>query len=424
MKLLLLQDLLYIIFNKQKFEGVNKVKIKKPIIITSVILILIILTNLIYKKFFKKQPPKPYKTTTIQNRDIYQTINSTGKLDIKDTMKIGSLVGGTVKKIFVDENDIVKKEQLLALIDNGKDDTDVKRALGEVKNIKAELEYQEKYFKRQQELFKANQISQDFFEQVKKTLEQTKANLISAKANLRKFEIEYNNTKIIAPDDGTIISVGISEGERVTTDLDATVLFKIAKDLTKMEAELNIDESDIGQIKKGQKVKFNVSSYPDKTFKGFITSVSFSPNNKTGILSYKSYVIVENKGMLLRPGMTINAEIKVAKSKNCPSITTQAFQISSKLIKAVAEKLDFGVKKLDKQIKKTIEAKCNKKEVVKTVWIIENQDFIEKPVVVGITDDSYYEVISGLNEKDQTIIDIEEDDKLKKVYSKIFKSAI
>ena len=399
-------------------------KIKNLIILSSLLTITVISTNYIYKKHFKKAPPKPYKTTSVGCRDIYQIINVTGKLEIKDTMKIGSLVGGTIKKIYVAENDTVKKGQPLALIDNGKEDTDVKRTFGELKNIEAELKYQKKYYERQQQLFKADQISQDLFEQVTKNLEQTNANLISAKANLKKYEIEYNNTKIIAPSDGIIISVGISIGERITTALDATTLFKIANDLTKMEAELNIDESDIGQVQINQKVKFNVSSYPDKNFKGFITSVNYYPDIKNGILSYKAYVCVNNENMLLRPGMTINAEIKVAKSKKCLSIITQAFQINSKLIKAVAKKLKYKIKLVDKKIKKTLEAKCNKKDAVKTVWTIKNKTFREKAIIIGITDDNYYEIKSGLKENDRIIIDIEEDDKLKKVYAKIFKSAI
>ncbi|MFH1461978.1 MAG: efflux RND transporter periplasmic adaptor subunit [bacterium] len=399
-------------------------KIKKIIIFILILLVSIFSINLIYKKFFTKKQPIPYKTTTGKQRDLFQIINATGKLDIKDTMKIGSLVGGTVKKILVSENDPVKKDQLLALIDNGKDDTDVKRALGELEHIKAELIYQEKYYHRQLELFKANQISQDFFEQITKNLEQVKANLITATATLRKFEIEYNNTKIIAPNDGIIIAVGISQGQRVTTDLDATILFKIANDLTKMEAELDIDESDIGQIQINQNVKFNVSSYPDKNFKSNITSISFSPNSKNGILSYKAYIFVENKNMLLRPGMTINSEIKVAKNKNCLSLTTQAFQISSKLIKAAAKKLKYKITEINKDIKKTLELKCIKHECVKTIWLIKNQNFIETAVIVGITDDNYYEIISGIQETDEIIIDVQEDDELKKIYSKIFKSAI
>ncbi len=399
-------------------------KIKNLIILLSLLTIIVFSTNYIYKKHFKKAPPKPYKTTSVECRDIYQTINVTGRLEIKNTMKIGSLVGGTIKKIYVSENDTVKKGQLLALIDNGKEDTDVKRTFGELKNIEAELKYQKKYYERQQQLFKADQISQDLFEQVTKNLEQTNANLISAKANLKKYEIEYNNTKIVAPSDGIIISVGISIGERITTALDATTLFKIANDLTKMEAELNIDESDIGQVQINQKVRFNVSSYPDKNFKGFITSVNYYPDSKNGILSYKAYVCVNNKNMLLRPGMTINAEIKVAKSKKCLSIITQAFQINSKLIKAVAKKLKYKVKLVDKEIIKTLEAKCNKKDAVKTIWTIKNKTFREKAIIIGITDDNYYEIKSGLKENNQIIIDIEEDDKLKKVYAKIFKSAI
>ncbi len=399
-------------------------KIKKLITTIIIISTLLLVSFFIYKNFFSQIPAPPYKTMLLERKNIYQTINATGTLEIKDTLKIGSLIAGTVKKIIVKENDLVKKGQILAIIDNGKDDTDVQSSLGQVKNLKAKLTYQKKHLVRQKELFKANQISQDFFEQVVKDLEEIEANLITAKARLRKYEIEYNNTKIIAPDDGIVIAIGVTEGEAVTVDLNATVLFKIAKDLTKMEAQLNIDESDIGQIKKNLKVKFSVSAYPDKEFKGLITDVSFAPKKSNGILSYKSSLCVENKNMLLRPGMTINAEIKVAKSKNCLTVSTQAFQISNKLIETIAKKLNFKIKKANKNLIKTMQAQCEKEDTVKTIWITKNNSFVEIPIIIGITDDSYYEVKTNLAENTQVIVDIEETDELKKIYSKIYDSAI
>jgi HlyD family secretion protein len=399
-------------------------KFKKIIIFLLIIFFLLSSSYFIYKQYFKVSPELPYKTTNIEKRDISQIINSSGTLEIKDTLKIGSLVAGTVKQILVKENDIVKKGQILAIIDNGKDDTEVQAALGQVKNTQAQLDYQEKYFARQQELFKANQISQDYFEQVTKDLEQLKANLITNKATLKKAEIEYKNTRIIAPEDGIIIAILVTEGEAVTVDLDATVLFKLAKDLTKMEAQLNIDESDIGQIKKNQKVNFTVSAYPDKNFEGFITDVSFAPKIINNILSYKASLCVENQNMLLRPGMTVNADIKIAKSKNCLAITTQAFQINNKLIETVAKNLHHKIEFTSKNSIKTLEAKCQQQDAVKNIWLIKDNKFIETPIIIGITDDTYYEIKSGITEQDKIIIDIEETDELKKIYSKIYDSAV
>lgn len=399
-------------------------KLNKFITILSLIIITLFFVSVVYKKYFKKEILLPYKTANVERKDIYQTIDTTGTLEIKDTLKIGSLIQGTVKKIFVKENDFVKKGQLLALIDNGKDDSDVLRAKGELQNIQAQLIYQEKYFARQHELFKANQISQDFFESVTKDLDQLKANLLSAQATLKKYEIEYNNTKIVAPEDGIVISIGVTEGEAVTVDLDATVLFKIAKDLTKMEAELYIDESEIGQVEKNQEVKFNVSTYPDKKFKGIITDVSFSPVTISGVLAYKAYLCVENKKMLLRPGMTVNGEIRVAKNKNCLVINSQAFQINSKLIELLAKKLKYNVQIADKNSIKTLDAKCTKTDCVKTVWMLKDNKFIETPIMAGITDNIFYEIKSGVTETDNIVIDIEETDDMSKMYSKMFESAV
>lgn len=398
--------------------------LKKIIISLLIIFFLLNFSFFIYKKFFKSIPELPYKTATLEKKDIHQIINSSGTLEIKDTLKIGSLIVGTVKKILIKENDYVKKGQILAIIDNGKDDSDVLTAKGQLEGTKVQLIYQEKFFARQEELFKANQISQDYFEQVKRDLDQLKANLLSNEGSLKKAEIEYKNTQIIAPEDGIIIAVLVTEGETVTVDLDATVLFKLAKDLTRMEAALNIDESDISQVKKDQKVNFTVSGYPDKNFQGFITDVSFAPKTVNNILSYKASLCVENKNMLLRPGMTVNADIKVAKSKNCLAITSQAFQINTKLIETIAKEIHYKVEKADKNLIKTLETKCEKQDAVKNIWVVKNNKFIEIPIIIGITDDTYYEVKSGITEQEKIIIDIEETDALKKIYSKIYDSAV
>jgi HlyD family secretion protein len=378
----------------------------------------------IYDFFLKTQPKQLYLTEAPKKRTINQTVYATGILEIKDHIKIGSLVSGTVKEIYVKENDVVKKGQLLALIDNGKEDTQVKKSLGELEKAKAELTYQTHYLTRQKKLFNANQISKDFFEQVKRDYEQAKADIKIKKANLLLDEIEYENTKIRAATNGIIISVGVTIGQRITTDLDATVLFIIAKDIKKMEAQLDIDESDIGQTNVGQKVTFSVGTYLDKTFHGTIRKISYAAQCKSNILSYNAYMDVNNKDLLLRPGMTISAKIKIAKSVNTLSISSQAFQLNPKLIKGIAKHLQYQHNAIPKQQKKIIEKKCNKPYHIKYVWVVENNCFQEKAIKTHVTDENYFEIKSGITEYDNIIIDIEEEDAMETIYKKQFKGTL
>ncbi len=399
-------------------------KIKKIITLFSVLIVIVYLTHLAYKKFFIPEKKELYKTEFPQKRNIYQVIYATGKLEIKDNIKIGSLVAGTIKKIFVKENEKVKKGQLLATIDNGKEDTQVRKKEGELKKAKLELEYQNKYYNRQKQLFSQNQISKDFFEQIKRDLEKFKADVKIKKAELEVEQIEFKNTRALAPDDGIIISVGITKGMKITTDLDATVLFEIAKDVTKMEAKLDIDESDIGQIIKGQKVKFTVGTYLDKVFKGLITDVSYSPQFKNGILSYKATVHIDNKDQMLRPGMTINAKINVAKCIDCLAITSQAFQINSKILKKIAKKLKFNFIPIQKNRKKELQKNNKGHYSIKYVWVVQGQSFVEKAIKVNITDDNYFEIKTGMTGNDKVIVDVIEEDEMESLYRKMFKGAL
>ncbi|MBD3231246.1 efflux RND transporter periplasmic adaptor subunit [Candidatus Dependentiae bacterium] len=397
-------------------------KTTKLIVIFSILIITSYLSYLIYKKFFTVLPELPYKIEIPQKRDIYQTIHASGILQIKDHIKIGSLVAGTIRKIYVHENSIVKKGELLAEIDDGKEDTDVKKAEGDLENTQAQLKYQKNYYNRQKQLYESKQISKDFYQQVTRDYEQAKAIVKNRKAELEQKQIEFNNKKITSPTNGVIVSIGITEKMKITTDLDATVLFIIARDITKMEAILDIDESDIGQIQKGQIVKFTVATYLDKIFKGKIADVSYSPQLKNNVLSYKALVNVNDINNMLRPGMTINAKINVAKCINCLAISSHAFQINSKILEKIAHNLKFGFVPIDIKRKRSLQKGNIGNYPIKYVWAVENKNFVEKPIKINITDDNYFEIKAGIDQNDKIIVDIDEENEMETLYKKIFKS--
>jgi HlyD family secretion protein len=394
-------------------------KLKVLITFVSSIIIISYLGYKIYNKFFKPKDKILYKTEQPQKRSIYQIIHATGILELKDNIKIGSLVSGTIEDIFVEENDFVKKEQILAEIKTGYADTDIKMAKGEFEKAKAEFVYQQEYYNRQKALFDSEQLSKNSFEEITKIYKKSKSDLKIKEANFIRKKMDFENTKITAPQDGIVVSIPTSKGARVTTSLETT-LFEIAKDVTKMEAKLDIDESDIGQIKKEQKVSFSVSTYANKQFEEKIRGVSYSTQAKNGIQSYKAYVDVDNSKNLLRPGMTINAKIKVAECIDCLSITSQAFMINPKTLENIAKKLEYTLTPLSEKEKENIATENGEHYTLKYVWILDNKNFIEKAIKAGVTDDSYFEIKEGLNATDNVIIDVEEPDDMEALYKKWF----
>jgi len=396
---------------------------RKNILFWAIIIVTVSGTALfIQKKFFKKLTKLPYITKKPEYRTIEKTIETTGKISVSEKIKIGSLVAGTVQKLYVDENQPVKKGDMLALIETGKGDADVREAKGELEKSQAEYLYYKNYYTRQKALFAIEQLSRDEIEQAERDYLTKKGGLISSKARYDKAAEELANTKITSPQEGIVINVGVTEGQKITTDLDATILVEIAKDVTKMEANLEIDESDIGYVKKGQKVCFTVDSLPFKTFKTEIKQIGYSPKKSAGTLYFKAMVPVNNSERLLRPGLSVDATVFIAKKKKVLTLSSQAFMISSKVIKEIAEDLGYSCHAIDK---KEIKGKQKSSErPLQTIWVIQKNgkphSFVEKIVTTNLTDDIYYEITSGVNEEDNVVIDIEESSYMEEIYRKAF----
>jgi len=397
----------------------------KPILIAlSASIIGISLGSVLYKYIYKSKIKQPFTTILPQKKDLQQIVYASGSLRIKDNIKVGSLIAGTIKEIYVEEGDKIKKGKLLAEIDNGKGDTDVKMTEGKLAKAKSKLEYLQNFYDRQKQLYETKQISKDLFEQITKDYTQAKAEVTIAQAELEKYKIEYENAKIIAPEDGIITAVGITKGMRITTDLDATVLFEIAKDITQMETSLDIDESDIGCIEKNQIIKFTVDTYPDRTFKGKIAKISYSSKQKNNLQTYEAIANINNKDKSLRPGMTVNAKITVNKKNNCLTLSNQAFQINPNSLKKIAQMIKYQFQPINKYRKKQLKQEYNGKNQMRFIWITDNHSFLEKAVVVGITDDCRYEIVSGIKSINPIIIDIEEPNEMEKIYKKWFSKGL
>jgi len=372
-------------------------------------------------RYKTKKKKEFYKTTKIQKKDIIHIIKATGAIEAKDTVRVGSLINGVVKELYVEENDKVKKGQVIALLDNGKNNTDVKRALGALNRTKAKLEYQEKFIKRQRKMYKKKHISLDELQRSESNYKEALAAVEELTGTYEKAFIDYENIKILSPIDGVVLKKNVSLGQGVSSFLDPTVLYTIAKDLTKMKVELEIDESTVGQIKAGDEALLKFDTYPNKDFKGTITEISNGPIINKGSVTYKAYIYIDNKKLLLRPGMTVNSAIKVAEKENVYAVPGFVFSINPKLIEAIALSKKYGYKPLKKEkleeFKKSVK---NKENPVKTLWIFQDKSFIEKPVEIGITDNILFEIRRGLEGNEYILIDIEEADVMKQMFKRLF----
>jgi HlyD family secretion protein len=363
----------------------------------------------------------PFITDTVITTTIRHTVHTTGIIKIKDSVRVGSLVAGLVQEIFVEENDMVKKGQLLAIIDHGRSDTGIRESEGKLLQAESLHSYTQKLLERETELYQEGLRSAQELEAITHQYNTSKGNLMIARAQRDAMKLEFENTHIKAPDDGIIIAIGIKKGVRITTDLDATVLFEIAKDITKMEAELTLEESAAGHIKRGQKVVFSVDNHPHKTFKTTIRSVSYAPYKTSTGLVYRATVDIDNSAELLRPGMTLHATIKVAKKKNVPAIQQSALYVDPAALTASAKKLNHELKPLPTLIKKS--TTDDPLHTTKYLWVKDHNVLAEKPIETGIYDDQFIEITAGLESSEPYICDICDPHLMEAQYKKIFKGA-
>jgi HlyD family secretion protein len=337
-----------------------------------------------------------YITKKPIQKKIVQLVNSAGRLQARDEITVGSLVAGRVVKIHVDDNDTVKKGQLLVELDNGIGDSNVKKIRATLKEHVASLEYIKNVYERQRALYRENQISQETYEQKRKEFKQAKAKVEQTAADLESKKKEYENLFIKTPDDGIVISRKVDLGQMVTSQLQATELFKIAKDLAKMEARVDVDEADIGLIKEGQKAYFTVDAFPKEEFYAKVTQVRYKATIINNVVTYETILNIENPNLKLRPGMTCDVDIEVKNVKNAITVPNKSFRINDDTLKEAAKNLDYSIEKI-----KTKNDRIQKNYL----WILENGKFKQIKVTTGAKEGSVIEIQEGINMNNDVVTD-------------------
>jgi len=294
----------------------------------------------VYLHYRKENGVSPYRTAKVEKGEIVDAIAATGNINAVTTVSVGSQVSGTIQQIFVDFNSRVRKGQVIALIDPRLLEAAVVQARGSVDNAKAALERAqfgvidtERTYRRNRELIKDGFVAQADVDSSQTAWEQSVAQKRSAEASLQQAEgalrvaetnLEY--ATIRSPVDGIVISRNVDVGQTVAASFQTPTLFSIAQDLTKMQVDTNVDESDIGRASVGQAVTFTVDAWPEKTFAGKVGQVRNSPIVTQNVVTYDVVILVDNRELLLKPGMTANVSIEVRRYRDVLKIPDAALR--------------------------------------------------------------------------------------------------
>ena len=330
-----------------------------------------------------------FSTTIVEKGDISNSITATGNIEPVTEVEIGTQVSGIIDKIYVDYNSVVKAGEVIAEMDRVTLVNDLESAQGTYDAAKAEFNYQEKQFKRNEALHDKELISDTDYEESEYNYLNAKAKLAQSKAELSKAQRNLSYATITSPIDGIVTSRDVEEGQTVASGFETPTLFNIAADLTKMQVVADVDEADIADIVDGARVTFTVDAYPNDVFEGEVkqirlgsenSSSSESSSSSTTVVTYEVVITADNPDLKLKPRLTANVTIYTQTREN-------VLRVPNKALRFTPDKTIIGKKRSIKDI-----------DASSKLWTLDNNVFTAHAVQTGLTDGSYTEILGGIDE--------------------------
>lgn len=290
-------------------------------------------------------PKEHYLTEAVSTGNLVVTVSATGTLQPTTSVDVGSEQSGTLVEVLVQENDHVKRGQLLARLDLAKLQDAVSKSQAALAAAQASVaqatataaESKASLARMQQvaQLSGGKVPSQMELETAQAILERAKANEMSARAAvtqaqaaLKTDETNLSKGTIRSPVDGVVLSRKVEPGQTVAAAMTIPVLFTIAQDLTQMELQVKVDEADVSSVKLGQPATFTVSAWPGRTFPATIQRVGIGSVITDNVVTYKTVLAVKNADLALRPGMTATASIVTAQRSNALLVPNAALRFT------------------------------------------------------------------------------------------------
>ena len=299
-------------------------------------------------------PEVQVQTSPITRGDIVDTVGATGTLQAVTTVQVGSQVSGNIQWLGADFNSIVKKGQVIAKLDPSLFDAQLQQARANLNQTRANLakarsdlertkvqltDAQQKHA-RAKELAARGLVPQSELDAAKiavdtaqagqasqeATVNQTQAAVTQSQASVNQNQVNLDHTIITAPIDGIVTQRSVDVGQTVAASMQAPTLFVIAADLTKMQVNANIDEADVGRIRPGQHVTFHVDAYPTDNFEGTVSQIRLQPVVVSNVTTYGTVIDVPNLQLKLKPGMTANVKVEIAKRSDVLRIPNSALR--------------------------------------------------------------------------------------------------
>ncbi|MBN2545170.1 MAG: efflux RND transporter periplasmic adaptor subunit [Spirochaetes bacterium] len=373
---------------------------KNKIILYSVLIGTVLIMVIVMLYFSLNNSKEQFEFTQIEKGDIREVVSCTGNIDAQKTVEVGTQVSGTISRVFVDNNSLVKKNQLLAILDTKLLEIAVKQAEADLLKASTQYELNLKEYENNIELNKNKLISDFELEKLKVTKDSSYAQKISAETNLLKAKTNLDYALIRSPINGIIIEKNIEEGQTVASSFSAPVLFTIAEDLSNIQIKALVAEQDIGRIKSGQKVTFTVEAYPEEIFEGIVDDIYLKPTIQQNVVNYTTIINAKNKNSMLKPGMTATIDIILDERKDVFLIANIAFRFKpteimlEKFKDTNPDKISNNKEKNKRNGELRSQLKTNNKKSSR-LWYIDNDNKLKFIILkTGLNNGQKTEIIS------------------------------
>lgn len=373
-----------------------------------------------YRRWFGQKTQTVFKTEAVERADLASTISATGTVEPEELVNVGAQVSGKIAVFGTDVNEKsvdygsqVRQGMVLARIDDAvygaemraaeasklQGEANIKQSRANIDLAKAQLQLAESNWKRAQELRAKDAMSKSDYDSYKAeydsavatvavreaNLSQAEAELASAQASYDKAKQNYDYCIISSPVDGVIIDRRVSVGQTVVSSMSASSIFLIAKDLTRMQVWVSVNEADIGQIKPGMPVAFTVDAFPNESFVGKVHRIRLNATMSQNVVTYVVEVSTDNSSGRLLPYLTANVKFILAERKGVLAVSNAALRYIPDDALVAPEFREMAAEA----------AAVKRSSADRFIWVLENGRIRPMKVTTGLNDGVSTEIVSG-----------------------------
>ncbi len=319
-----------------------------------------------------------YLTEAVDRGGVVASIEAMGSLEPVELVRVGAQVSGRIIAVHVDFNDPVVKNQLLAQIDPSVPEATLNQNTAQLASRKAELTRAQAVYQRISVLYRQDFVSTRQYDQAQRDLDVAQAEVDRAQYIVDQARVNLGYASITSPIDGVVVTREIEEGQTVASQFETPVLFTIARDMEHMQIDAQIPEVDIGKVKRGARVTFEVDAYPDETFDAHVEQVRLDPVVEQNVVTYHVIAEAGNRDDKLLPGMTAHVHIITHERADVLRVPSAALRFTPPEQQAAEDA---------------------------AVWVWSDDRLRRISIETGISDGRYFEIVHGnLVEDDEVVV--------------------